>query len=506
MKSAAARVKNRGLPRSWVPSLWRAGVLAGTEQPERWKIFSGKSREFLQLQPTGYAIVKRFVMEQELTNIYTVSSLTREIRGHLETHFPLVWVSGEVSNLRRPVSGHYYFTLKDATAQLRAVLFKGNHLHLRYKPEEGRQILCRGRITVYEQRGDYQLIVDYLEPVGLGVLAQAFEALKTRLAAEGLFDAAHKKRLPFLPRRIALLTSPTGAVVRDFLRLLNDRFPHIHVLVYPVKVQGAEAAGEIVQALREVPGYPGVEVIVLARGGGSLEDLWPFNEERVARTIYHCPLPVVSAIGHEVDYTIADFVADVRAPTPSAAVELVVPDRGEIQRRLERTATTLYRVWRRHLDAERRHLISVARRLPDLSRRLVDLRLRLDERAEALTRRFARYRSDQKQRLYLAQSRLLLLSPRRAIQERRQWLDQLSPRLVLSWRRRQETRRQHLCYCESHLEKLDPMSILKRGYAVATRLPDGAIIREANTVPAGANIRVRVYQGAMDCEVIGATE
>jgi|UniRef100_A0A7V6A1R1 exodeoxyribonuclease VII large subunit len=445
-------------------------------------------------------------MEQELTNIYTVSSLTREIRGHLETHFPLVWVSGEVSNLRRPVSGHYYFTLKDATAQLRAVLFKGNHLHLRYKPEEGRQILCRGRITVYEQRGDYQLIVDYLEPVGLGVLAQAFEALKTRLAAEGLFDAAHKKRLPFLPRRIALLTSPTGAVVRDFLRLLNDRFPHIHVLVYPVKVQGAEAAGEIVQALREVPGYPGVEVIVLARGGGSLEDLWPFNEERVARTIYHCPLPVVSAIGHEVDYTIADFVADVRAPTPSAAVELVVPDRGEIQRRLERTATTLYRVWRRHLDAERRHLISVARRLPDLSRRLVDLRLRLDERAEALTRRFARYRSDQKQRLYLAQSRLLLLSPRRAIQERRQWLDQLSPRLVLSWRRRQETRRQHLCYCESHLEKLDPMSILKRGYAVATRLPDGAIIREANTVPAGANIRVRVYQGAMDCEVIGATE
>jgi exodeoxyribonuclease VII large subunit len=445
-------------------------------------------------------------MEQELSNIYTVSSLTREIREQLETHFPLVWVSGEVSNLRRPVSGHYYFTLKDANAQLRAVLFKGNHLHLRYKPEEGRQILCRGRITVYEQRGDYQLIVDYLEPVGLGALAQAFEALKTRLAAEGLFDAAHKKPLPFLPRRLALLTSPTGAVVRDFLRLLKSRFPHIHVLVYPVKVQGTEAAGEIVQALREVPDYPGVELIVLARGGGSLEDLWPFNEESVARAIYHCPLPVVSAIGHEVDFTIADFVADVRAPTPSAAVELVVPDRMEMKRRLERTEASLYRAWRRHLIAERRHLISVARRLPDLSRRLVDLRLRLDDRADTLSRRFARRQSDQKQRLHLAQSRLLLLSPRRAIQERRQRLDQLSPRLVLSWCRCQENRRNHLCYCESHLEKLDPMSILKRGYAVATRLPDGAIIREAVTVPAGANVRVRVYKGAMDCEVIETTE
>ncbi len=274
-------------------------------------------------------------MELELPNIYTVSSLTREIRERLETYFPLVWVSGEVSNLRQPVSGHYYFTLKDANAQLRAVLFKGDHLHLRYKPEEGRQILCRGRVTVYEARGDYQLIVDYLEPAGLGALAQAFEALKTRLAAEGLFDAAHKSPLPFLPRRLALITSPTGAAVRDFLRLLKGRFPFVQVLIYPVKVQGPEAAGEIVRALRDLPRYPGVEVIILARGGGSLEDLWPFNEEAVARAIYRCPLPVVSAVGHEVDFTISDFVADVRAPTPSAAVELVVPDRLELERRLD---------------------------------------------------------------------------------------------------------------------------------------------------------------------------
>lgn len=445
-------------------------------------------------------------MEPELSNIYTVSSLTREIREHLETRFPLVWVSGEVSNLRRPVSGHYYFTLKDAEAQLRAVLFKGNHLHLRYKPEEGRQILCRGRITVFEPRGDYQLIVDYLEPAGLGVLAQAFEALKTRLAAEGLFEAAHKKPLPFLPRRLVLITSPTGAAVRDFLRLLKGRFPNIHVLVYPVKVQGMEAAGEIVRALQEAPGYPGVEVIVLARGGGSLEDLWPFNEESVARAIYHCPLPVVSAIGHEVDFTIADFVADVRAPTPSAAVELVAPDKSELKRRLERVSASLYRGWRRHLEGERRHLISVARRLPDMSRRLVDLRLRLDERSDTLARRFSRYREVQGRRLHLARSRLLLLSPRRAIQDMRLRLERLTPRLVLGWRRSQETRRRHLEYCDSHLKKLDPMAILQRGYAVATRVPEGTIIRDATLVPAGARIKVKVAQGAMGCEVRETTE
>jgi exodeoxyribonuclease VII large subunit len=445
-------------------------------------------------------------MEPELPHIYTVSSLTREIREHLETHFPLVWVSGEVSNLRRPVSGHYYFTLKDAEAQLRAVLFKGSHQHLRYKPEEGGQILCRGRITVYEPRGDYQLIVDYLEPAGLGALAQAFEALKTRLAAEGLFDQAHKQPLPFLPRRLALVTSPTGAVVRDILRLLKRRFPNVQVFIYPVKVQGADAAGEIVQALQDLPRYPGVEVIVLARGGGSLEDLWPFNEEMVARAIFHCPLPVVSAIGHEVDFTIADFVADVRAPTPSAAVELVVPDKFELTRRLERFGASLYRGWRRHLDGERRHLTAVSRRLPDLSRRLVDWRLRLDERAETLARRFLRHRESQNQRLHLTRSRLLLLSPRRAISDGRQRLEQLTPRLMLSRRRGQETRRRHLDYSESHLHKLDPMAILQRGYAVATRVPEGTVIRDAALVPPKAAIKVKVAKGSLDCEVLEVTK
>ncbi len=445
-------------------------------------------------------------MVNELPRIYTVTGLTREIRESLETRFAIVWVSGEVSNLRTPLSGHIYFTLKDESAQLRAVLFRGNHQYLRYKPQEGAQVLCRGRITVYDQRGEYQLVVDYLEPLGLGALAQAFEALKARLAAEGLFDASLKKPLPFLPRRLALVTSPTGAVVRDFLRLLRQRHPNLEVLLYPVKVQGPEAAGEIVQALEDLNRYPGVEVIVLARGGGSLEDLWPFNEESVARAIHRSGIPVVSAVGHEVDFTIADFVADVRAPTPSAAVELVVPDKRELTRRLLRLAGSLYRSWRRHLEAERRHLSQVARRLPDLPRRLVDLRLSLDERAEALVRRCRRRLFERRQEVRLAGSRLFLLSPGRTVIPRRQRLEDSSRRLGRAWQQVMGARRRHLDYCASHLAKLDPMSILKRGYAVATKLSEGTIIRDAFTVPSGSAIRVQVAKGRMDCRVVEVRE
>jgi exodeoxyribonuclease VII large subunit len=440
-------------------------------------------------------------MDPEQFHIYTVSSLTREIRERLETHFSLVWVSGEISNLRQPLSGHYYFTLKDAQAQLRAVLFKGNHQHLRFKPQEGSQFLCRGRLTVYEPRGEYQLVVDYLEPLGLGALAQAFEALKTRLQSEGLFAPELKKPLPFLPRRIALVTSPTGAAVRDFLRLLKQRYPNLEVLLFPVKVQGMEAAGEIARALEDLPDYPGIEVIVLARGGGSLEDLWPFNEEQVARAIHRCPIPVVSAVGHEVDFTIADFVADVRAATPSAAVELVVPDKTELHRRLDRLRTSLLSTFKQRQGVARRHLDLMARRLPDMGRRLVDLRLRLDDRAEVLGRRIRRRLTVQGQHLRLAASRLILLNPRRALVAWRPRLEQVAYRLGQSFRRGLESRRRHLDYCRSHLDKLNPLAILQRGYAVATLLPQETVIRDAGQVPVGAGVRVRLARGRLDCEV-----
>jgi exodeoxyribonuclease VII large subunit len=440
-------------------------------------------------------------MNQELPHIYTVSALTREIRDRLETYFPLVWVSGEISNLRRPVSGHFYFTLKDAGAQLRAVLFKGNHQHMRFRPEEGSEFLCRGRLTVYEPRGEYQLIVDYLEPLGQGALAQAFEALKNRLAAEGLFAPELKKPLPFLPRRIALVTSPTGAAVRDFLRLLKQRYPNVEVLIYPVKVQGAEAAGEISQALDDLSAHPGVEVIVLARGGGSLEDLWPFNEESVARAIHRCPVPVVSAVGHEIDFTIADFVADRRAPTPSAAVELVVPDRTELGRRLDRLGATLARTLSRRQDLARQHLGLMARRLPDMRRNLTDQRLKVDERAEVLMRRARRAVLNREQHLRLATSRLFLLSPRRALTTPRQRVEQAAARLGQCFYQCLAERRRHLEYCETQLGQLNPLAILQRGYAVATLLPEETVIRDATRVPPGAGVRVQVAKGRMDCEV-----
>ena len=441
-------------------------------------------------------------MKQELPHIYTVSALTREIRDRLETYFSLVWVSGEVSNLRQPVSGHYYFTLKDAGAQLRAVLFKGSHQHLRFKPQEGGQFLCRGRLTVYEPRGEYQVVVEYMEPLGLGALAQAFEALKTRLAAEGLFAPELKQPLPFLPRQIALVTSPTGAAVRDLLRLLRQRFPNMTVLIYPAKVQGVEAAAEIARALDDLGTYPGVEVIVLARGGGSLEDLWPFNEEVVARAMHRCPIPVVSAVGHEVDFTIADFVADRRAPTPSAAVELVVPDKAELLARLRRLEAALARALARRRDGARQHLELVSRRLPYLRRTLVDLRFRVDEQAEVLRRRCRRAVLQQEQRLRLASSRLVLLSPRRASGSARQRLAQMAQMLGQGFLRGQADRRRHLEYGQGHLDKLNPLAILQRGYAVALQLPEATVIRDATLVPPGAAVRVRVARGRLDCEVL----
>jgi len=444
---------------------------------------------------------KIIMQDQEFPHIYTVSALTREIRQRLETGFPLVWVSGEISNLRQPSSVHYYFTLKDESAQLRTVFFKGNHIHLRFKPQEGGQVLCRGRLTVYEPRGEYQLILDYLEPLGWGALAQAFEALKARLQAEGLFAAEQKKPLPFLPRRLALVTSPTGAVVRDFLRLLKQRFADVEVLIYPVKVQGPAAAGEITAALDDLGRYPEIDTIVLARGGGSLEDLWPFNEEIVARAIHRCPVPVVSAIGHEVDYTIADFVADLRAPTPSAAVELVVPDKGELQRRLARLGSALSLGWKRRLEAARRHLQMTSRLLPDLRRVLTDLRLKVDERAETLTRRAGRRLEGCRQQTRLAHSRLYLLSPRKSVTLARQRLEQAGLTLGQRWHLKIKEERRHLDYSESHLQQLNPLAILNRGYAVALKLPEGTIIRDAAQTPVGSAVRVRVAKGRMDCEV-----
>ncbi|HET7102298.1 MAG TPA: exodeoxyribonuclease VII large subunit, partial [Terriglobia bacterium] len=256
--------------------------------------------------------------------LYTVAELSFSVKDLLETSFPDVWVTGEVSNFRAAASGHYYFTLKDTSAQLRAVCFRNQARYLKFKPQDGISVIARGRLSVYEARGEYQLYIEYLEPAGMGALQFAFEQLKKQLASEGLFDAARKKPLPALPRAIGVVTSASGAAVRDILRVIKRRFPNMNVFLYPATVQGSSAAGEIVEGIEYFNQHPIVDVMIVGRGGGSLEDLWPFNEEIVARAIAASSIPVISAIGHETDFTIADFVADLRAPTPSAAAELAV--------------------------------------------------------------------------------------------------------------------------------------------------------------------------------------
>src|SRR5919109_2451011 len=288
--------------------------------------------------------------------IFTVSEVNERIKIVLEDTFFDIWVEGEISNLRTPSSGHSYLTLKDEHSQIRAVLFKMQRRYLRFDPKDGMLVLARGRISLYEPRGEYQLVIDYLEPKGIGALQIAFEQLKTRLAQAGLFDPARKRPLPVLPRGIGIVTSPTGAVIRDMLQILRRRFANLHVCIYPVRVQGDGAAAEIARGVAALNGHPGIDVIVVARGGGSLEDLWAFNEETVAQAIYTSKIPVISAVGHEIDYTIADFVADVRAPTPSAAAELVIRNKSELHAELQALAQRLERAIHQRLEAFRARL------------------------------------------------------------------------------------------------------------------------------------------------------
>src|SRR3954471_23999239 len=316
--------------------------------------------------------------------VYSVSELTREIKAVVEGRFPSVLVKGEVSNLKSPSSGHLYFTLKDADACLDAVLFRTEARRLRFSVQNGLSLVARGRLALYEPQGRYQLVCDTLEPLGAGALQVAFEQLKERLQKEGLFETARKRKLPFLPRRIAVVTSPSGAVVHDFLRVLHRRFPNLPVLIVPARVQGEGAAQEIARGIVRAAKQPRVDVVVVARGGGSLEDLWAFNEEVVARALCGCPVPTVSAVGHEVDFTIADYCADIRAPTPTAAAELIARVKEELVADLAQRKGRLHRALRSQMERKRAHLDKLQSRVADPRRLLSDRRLRLDKLQQRL--------------------------------------------------------------------------------------------------------------------------
>ncbi len=441
-------------------------------------------------------------------DIYSVSRLVRESRAVLEGSFPLLWISGELSNLSQPASGHVYFSLKDEIAQVRCAMFRMKRQLLRFRPQNGQQVLVRARVSLYEARGEFQLIVEHMEPAGEGALRLAFEQLKEKLAAEGLFDSARKKPLPELPGRIGLVTSPTGAAIRDLLSVLKRRFPALPVVIYPVQVQGQEAPGQIVRMLELANRRNECDVLILSRGGGSLEDLQAFNDEAVARAIHASRIPVVSGVGHEIDFTIADFVADQRAPTPSAAAELVAPDQMAWRRRLHQLSQRLGLLPARRLVSIRERLTGLERRLlkQHPTQRLQQRAQRLDELGLRLRRAFDMQRLQRARQLELLRSRLAQVSPSRRLERLAQSRAGLDERLHRVIARRLELERSKLARLARDLQTLSPLNTLGRGYAIVSRTRDGRILRSSGETGPGEQVRARLAQGSLLCRVIERDE
>jgi exodeoxyribonuclease VII large subunit len=434
--------------------------------------------------------------------IYTVSRLNREAKLLLETALPPLWVEGEISNFARPASGHWYFTLKDSGAQVRCTMWKQATMRVRVTPRDGMQVLLRIRVSLYELRGEYQLQVEQLEEAGEGALRRRFDELKATLAAEGLFDAALKRALPTLPRRIGIITSPTGAAIRDILHILRRRFPAIPVIIYPVPVQGVGASAHIAAALACASRRQDADVLILARGGGSLEDLWSFNEEIVARAIRDCTIPVISGVGHEIDFTIADLAADVRAPTPSGAAELAVPDRAEWLRALLGVKQTLYRAIGQRLLTHGQGLQWLVGRLKRVHPR-AQLRARgqrLDELEGSLSNLIRRHITERQQRLTWLAHRLDRVHPRHALATRRHHVSMLSPRLLRAVKLRLNVDQGRLAAAARTLQAVSPLATLERGYAIVQQ-PNGHIVRQASLLKPGEIVRIRTASGAFSAAV-----
>jgi len=434
--------------------------------------------------------------------VWTVSQLTASIRDLLEAEFDDLWVEGEISNTRASQAGHLYFTLKDDKAQIRCACFRDKLRGIKFRPEDGLKVTVRGAVSVYEPRGEYQMYVTQIEPVGLGALQLAFEQLKQRLEAEGLFDPARKKSLPLLPRRIGLVTSPTGAAVRDVLRILKRRFPNVHVLLYPVRVQGDEAPGEIAAALEYFGRLDAADVLLLVRGGGSLEDLWAFNEEKVARAIAACPIPVISGVGHETDFTIADFVADVRASTPSNAAEIVVRTRDEFVRHIEQLARSLAQHVRLALLARRArlHELEAHRGFRRLDHLLRQHRQRADELSGRLGELLRRRLELSRRRVEVAQARVRAFDFRPRIATLEMRLAQRRQDVGIRMERLLRARAERIAHLRTQLEERSPLRVLERGYAVAYDA-QGNVVRSAEQVEVGDAVSIQLARGRLSTEV-----
>ena len=460
---------------------------------------------------TGFKREKRDEKEQRETRymdlpfqpprIYTVSALTSEIKSLFEQAFDFVWVEGEISNFASPSSGHYYMSLKDENAQIKAVMFRMQASYLRFIPEDGMKVIARGRIGIYEPRGEYQIILDYIEPLGVGALAAAFEQVKKKLSLEGLFNEEKKRPIPFLPKRIAVITSPTGAAIRDFLRISHRRMPNLDITIAPARVQGDEAAGDIAEALDMINRELDVDVIVLTRGGGSLEDLWPFNQEEVAYAIRRSLIPVVSAVGHEVDLTISDLAADLRAPTPSGAAELVVREKETLERNLGDLSSRLEKALLGIMERIRDRLKSFSSRIRDPRRDLADTWLRLDEIYNRLIKTGKICINDNLKRLKAVNETLILSSPSSTMAMLSQELAFYSRSLVQALTGSLERKKGDIRSMSDRLDSLSPLSILKRGYSITRKLPEMNIIKDSTQVKTGDEINTVLARGSIDSVV-----
>ena len=434
-------------------------------------------------------------MEYTERKILTVTELTEEIRKILEGGFSSVWVQGEISNYKRAPSGHSYFTLKDDNSQVKSVMFKGQSRFLKFKLEDGLKVLGWGRVSVYSPRGEYQLVVETLEPVGLGSLMLALEQLKAKLSAEGLFEVSRKKSLPRKPQTVGVVTSATGAAVRDIIRIIQRRSPGVNVVVSPTSVQGEKAPGEIIAALNRLVVSNLPDVIIIGRGGGSIEDLWAFNDETVVRSIAMCPMPIISAVGHETDFTLSDFAADVRASTPSAAAELVVPDDREtwdtVSHLFARLKNSMFNCLSRNvqtLDEITRTFLQPLRRIQDERLRLRDLSDRIKKNALRIV---ALARKDLEAMLVRLRPDILTRTHDVASDD----LMQLNERLSRSIRLSLEDFRQRLSGLVAQLETLSPLKVMLRGYSITFKVEDGSLVNEAQAVSQGEEIRTLVSYG-----------
>ncbi len=435
--------------------------------------------------------------------VYTVSDLNRAARGLLEGGFPLLWVEGELSNLARPASGHLYFSLKDAQAQVRCALFKNRGQLLRFKPADGMKVLVRGRVSLYEPRGDFQFIAEHMEEAGHGALQRAFEELKAKLTAEGLFDPARKRPVPAVPRCIGVITSPSGAALRDILSVIRRRYPLTRVILYPVPVQGEGSGAKIAAMLATASSRAECDVLILARGGGSLEDLWAFNEEAVARAIRASRIPVVSGVGHEIDFTIADFAADLRAPTPTGAAELVTPDQEEWEHRLQQWGSRLAR-------AERRLLQDLQQRVDWCAARLLQLHPGrvLRERAERLGELQGRLRNALRVQLQNDRHRLANLaaalrehSPVQRVRQAAERLAGLQARLQGGTQLQLATIGRRLALAARALDTVSPLATLQRGYAIVSEAANGRVLSHATDLHAGQAVRGQLVDGSFLAEI-----